>query len=286
MNYQPTPSVGFIEAGKLYFKNATNFSGRARRSEYWMAMLFLMVVNLVGGFVLSFVLGLLGEVGMAIYGILYAIWGIYCMIASLSLCIRRYHDTGRSGWWCLLAFVPVVGSIVLLVFCCLDSTEDNKWGPNPKFAPSRREEVFEYTPPQPTPVPAYEPEVDEDKTVITPILPKPTPEISAPAQLQGVAQIQSGPMAGKTFKFPEGTVVTVGRDPAQCNLVLPSYSMVSGVHCKLHFGKRVITVMDTNSTNGTFIDGNRLQPGKPVAFRDQTAMQLANANCSMKLWFE
>jgi uncharacterized membrane protein YhaH (DUF805 family) len=47
--------------------------------------------------------------------------------------VRRLHDTGRSGWWFFIIFIPIVGAIVLLVFMCLDSVPGgNKWGPNPK----------------------------------------------------------------------------------------------------------------------------------------------------------
>ena len=49
--------------------------------------------------------------------------------------IRRLHDTGRSGWWILIALVPLVGAIVLLVFYVQDSSAGvNEYGPNPKFA--------------------------------------------------------------------------------------------------------------------------------------------------------
>ncbi|WP_308050226.1 DUF805 domain-containing protein [Streptomyces sp. TRM72054] len=47
------------------------------------------------------------------------------------------HDTGRTGWWILIGIVPLVGSIVLLVFLCLDGEAGaNKYGENPKFVPA------------------------------------------------------------------------------------------------------------------------------------------------------
>jgi len=54
-------------------------------------------------------------------------------VRSLAVSIRRLHDTGRSGWWILLGFIPVLGGLVLLVFYCIDSQAgENAWGLNPK----------------------------------------------------------------------------------------------------------------------------------------------------------
>ena len=50
--------------------------------------------------------------------------------------VRRLHDTGRSGWWVLIALLPIIGAIVLLVFMARDSQPgSNQWGPNPKEPP-------------------------------------------------------------------------------------------------------------------------------------------------------
>jgi len=298
MSYQTQtkPSVGFLEAGKLYVRNATNFSGRSRRSEYWMAVLFLLAVNLAGSFVMGLIIGLLGDVGSLIAGLVYLIWGVLCLVASLSLCVRRLHDTGRSGWWYLLSLVPF-GSIVLLVWYCMDSTGDNQWGPNPKVVPFEQSVYEEFTPviapalqpaPQPAPQPeppAYEPTIFEPVPAPAPVAP-PVPVPPPAPQLYGVLQLHTGPMAGKTFRFPEGRTVTVGRNPSRCEVALPSYAVVSGTHCKIAFGKRTITIVDLNSTNGTFVNGIRLTPGKPVSVKEGATIQLANSTCAFKLRFE
>jgi uncharacterized membrane protein YhaH (DUF805 family) len=40
---------------------------------------------------------------------------------------------GRSGWWLLIAFIPLVGAIVLFVFTVMDSQPGaNRWGPDPR----------------------------------------------------------------------------------------------------------------------------------------------------------
>lgn len=53
-------------------------------------------------------------------------------IPCWAVSFRRLHDTGRSGWWILLAFIPYIGGLALLIICCLKSGEDNKYGPKPK----------------------------------------------------------------------------------------------------------------------------------------------------------
>jgi uncharacterized membrane protein YhaH (DUF805 family) len=80
----------------------------------------LMVLAKVGGSVLGMV-----------FGLLYLVYGLGVLLPSIGVTVRRLHDTNRSGWWFLLAFVPVV-NIVLLVFLVLESTPgDNQYGPSP-----------------------------------------------------------------------------------------------------------------------------------------------------------
>lgn len=99
------------------------FSGRARRTEYWMFFLFNFVFSLV----LTFVDGLLGTVFLGV------IYGLAVLIPGIAVTVRRLHDTGRSGWWILIGFIPLIGMIVLLVFTLLDSQKsDNEYGPDPK----------------------------------------------------------------------------------------------------------------------------------------------------------
>jgi uncharacterized membrane protein YhaH (DUF805 family) len=104
-------------------KQYVAFSGRARRQEYWMFILFSLIISLI----LAIVENLIG-----IPNVLTGIYSLAVLLPSLSVLFRRLHDTGRSGWWFLISFIPVIGSIILLVFTCLDSTEDNQYGPNPK----------------------------------------------------------------------------------------------------------------------------------------------------------
>lgn len=111
----------YIECWKKYVE----FSGRARRKEFWMFVLFNFIAGCVAG-AIDRVLGTM------MIGSLYSLAAI---LPGLAVCARRLHDTDRSGWWLLIALVPIVGIIVLLVFACLDSTPgENRFGPNPKGA--------------------------------------------------------------------------------------------------------------------------------------------------------
>ena len=71
--------------------------------------------------------------GLAVLAIIPLLYSLAVLIPGFAVLFRRLHDTGRSGWWWLLAFIPIIGWIVLIVFCCLDSQPgDNQYGPNPK----------------------------------------------------------------------------------------------------------------------------------------------------------
>lgn len=108
-----------------------DFSGRARRKEYWMFVL----MNFIAGIILSVVDSMLGvAVGEGTIGVLSLIYTLALIIPSIAVSVRRLHDSGRSGWWLLICFVPLLGTIALIVFYCMDSEEgDNQYGPNPKF---------------------------------------------------------------------------------------------------------------------------------------------------------
>lgn len=100
------------------FKNYANFQGRATRQQYWMFILFYLIIYVV----LSIVDGILG------IPLLSAIFSLVLLVPSIAYAARRLHDTGRSGWWQLIALIPIIGAIVLIVFLVLPSTPDNKYG--------------------------------------------------------------------------------------------------------------------------------------------------------------
>lgn len=115
----------YIKVLKQYF----DFSGRARRKEYWMFAL----INIIISIVLTLV-----DMGLGSYnatfstGVLSLIYSLAVFIPSIAVSVRRLHDTNHSGWWILLAFIPIIGALILLVIFCFNSKEDNEYGPNPK----------------------------------------------------------------------------------------------------------------------------------------------------------
>ena len=115
----------------VQLKNWGEFSGRAHRKEYWMFILWHMIVY-VCLFVIDSMFGFVSaEVGI---GVLSGVYWLYIIIPGIALGVRRLHDTGRSGLWLLIAFVPLIGAIVILVFALQDSDPDeNQYGPNPKL---------------------------------------------------------------------------------------------------------------------------------------------------------
>jgi uncharacterized membrane protein YhaH (DUF805 family) len=109
------------------------FSGRARRTEFWMFTL----VNIVVSMLLAFVDSSFGMTVSYSVGILSSLYALAVLVPSLAVWVRRLHDTGRSGWWWLISLVPFIGIVVLLVFAAQDSQPgSNKYGANPKGATS------------------------------------------------------------------------------------------------------------------------------------------------------
>lgn len=116
--------MSFVDAVKSVFSQYAGFSGRARRSEYWFFCLFNIIVS-----------GILGVLGTAIpiLSTVSLLYSLAIFLPSLAVCIRRLHDIGKSGWFYLFAFIPLVGSIILIIWFCKDSEPGaNQWGPNPK----------------------------------------------------------------------------------------------------------------------------------------------------------
>jgi uncharacterized membrane protein YhaH (DUF805 family) len=116
--------VSFQEAvTTVLTQKYVDFSGRARRSEYWFFSLFTLVV----GIVLQIIGSIIGT------QFIYYIFALAVFLPGLAVAIRRLHDTGRSGWWVLIGLIPLIGFIVLIVWFATDSEPNaNQYGPSPK----------------------------------------------------------------------------------------------------------------------------------------------------------
>ena len=110
-------------------RNYAGFSGRARRTEYWMFGLVNFAITLIF-YVLAFV------AHSGIFIVLVFLYGLAVLLPSLAVLVRRLHDIGMSGLWILIGLVPFVGGIVLLVFALLPGNQGlNRYGDDPKGAP-------------------------------------------------------------------------------------------------------------------------------------------------------
>ena len=118
----------YLEALKKY----AVFSGRARRTEFWYFVLFNIIVTIV----LSVIDRLIGTFsGASNLGILSGIYSLAVLIPTLAVAVRRLHDIDRTGWWILIGLIPLIGTIVLLVFYLTPGTPgSNRYGPDPKQA--------------------------------------------------------------------------------------------------------------------------------------------------------
>lgn len=119
-------------------KNYTNFTGRARRSEFWFFILFHFLFMIA----ILFLSSLFDNVSVveddlndlaSLPVILFFIYFVATFIPTLAVTARRLHDMGKSGTWFFIYFVPLIGGIWLLVLLFSDSQPGrNKWGYNPK----------------------------------------------------------------------------------------------------------------------------------------------------------
>ncbi|MDZ7720485.1 MAG: DUF805 domain-containing protein [Balneolaceae bacterium] len=111
----------YIEALSKYVE----FSGRARRQEFWTFTL----VN----FVISVILAVLDSmIGMG-FGFIGTLFSLAIILPSIAVGVRRLHDIGKEGWWLLIGLIPIIGLIVLIYFYVQDSEPGaNVYGPNPK----------------------------------------------------------------------------------------------------------------------------------------------------------
>ena len=120
-----------MEWATLPLKKYAQFDGRSRRKEYWSYFLLVIGLNIVAN-MLDSMIGLGGTV-WGLWGPLSLLLSLALFVPGLAVTIRRLHDTGRSGWWTLIAFIPFVGALVLLYFMVLEGVSGpNEYGPDPK----------------------------------------------------------------------------------------------------------------------------------------------------------
>ncbi len=128
--------MNFMDAVKTCFNKYIDFSGRAPRSEFWWFMLFLTIASAI-----------LGQIDTALFGptlvmtdngfeyntgILGGLFSLATLLPSIAVTARRLHDIDKSGWWQLIALIPLIGWIIMLIWMIKKGTPgDNRFGPDP-----------------------------------------------------------------------------------------------------------------------------------------------------------
>lgn len=109
-------------------KDFSNFEGRSQRKEYWIFWLS----NFIIGFVLRVIELSADSDPSSEFGLLTGIFFLIIIVPSIAVAIRRLHDTGRSGWWLLLSFIPLIGLIPFVFFMLDSQSGTNEYGQDPK----------------------------------------------------------------------------------------------------------------------------------------------------------
>ncbi len=134
-------------------KRYADFSGRSRRQEYWLYVLFMTLVY-VGGIVIAIAVGatemsafdpkseeIPGATMIVILLLVLVYLGFF--IPTLAVQVRRFHDQDLSGWFVLLGFIPYVGWLIVLIFMCIDGTPGpNRFGPDPQGRGDSHASIF------------------------------------------------------------------------------------------------------------------------------------------------
>lgn len=113
---------------KLAFKRYAEYSGRSTAAEYWYFALCHFLVS--AALVILIILGAENntEALSIAAGISLGLYTLASFIPSLMISIRRLHDTGKSGWFNMFGYIPLIGPILLIIFLAQKSDEDNRWG--------------------------------------------------------------------------------------------------------------------------------------------------------------
>jgi uncharacterized membrane protein YhaH (DUF805 family) len=117
--------MNFGDAVRSGLNNYATFAGRARRSEFWWFWLFNILAQAVAGLLDTMIFWDIRPIGGLV--------GLVLLLPNLAMGARRLHDTDHSGWWLLLAFLPVIGSLILLFwFVSRGNDGPNRFGADPR----------------------------------------------------------------------------------------------------------------------------------------------------------
>lgn len=269
--------MGFVDAVRHALTHYAQLKGRARRSEYWNFVLFCLLLGVVCS-ILDVLLKTYVRIGGTIgIPLLTTLASLALTIPQICCLVRRLHDIGKSGLWYFLAFIPLVGSIIILIWLCRDSDAGtNRFGPSPKqVSKQASKQVSKQVSKQ-----AAEQCVGDKATsvvssrdavqvpadtlrdgVVEPVAPENAPLVPGAGDggrmCLGLVAL-SGPLQGQAYSL-EGQDSVFGRDAA-CSVRFPQATPgVSARHCQITMESGSPVLVDLDSSYGTYVgDGRRV----------------------------
>lgn len=131
---------GIFDYYKEALRKYADFSGRASVREFWMFVVGNLIIGFIGGIgvlILAILIGLSSRnyyLGALVYIILVGGYGLYIIIPSISITVRRLHDQDKSGAFYFITFIPYIGPIIILIFMCLQGNSGvNQYGDVSEF---------------------------------------------------------------------------------------------------------------------------------------------------------
>ena len=271
------------------------FSGRARRSEYWLFSLFGFLVPM-GIVVVGLILGAATQdpfLALGLIELLNGLFALYMIIPGLAVACRRLHDTGKSGAYILIDLIPVIGPILVLIWMLQDSDPgENQYGPNPKTlapvvaskpASALPQNVRSAVPEAALALSEAPTSYDNQPTAYQRRNEDSMPTVSIH---QGELRILTGQMRGAVIPLPEGDRIWLGRDPNKCGVVLDAgYEKVSRAHCCVSYdsARGRYAVMDQSSNGTMYANMQRLTRGVTTYVAAGTELLLGDRQCRIRL---
>lgn len=113
--------------------------------------------------------------------------------------------------------------------------------------------------------------------------PVPVPGPAIPASGEARLECVAGPSVGQVYRCTSGNSLTLGRTAGRCDIALPGCESVSSTHCRITVNGSRVTVTDLNSTNGTYMNNQRLMPGQAMPVMDGSVIYLGNKTCGFRI---
>ena len=111
----------------LFFRHYADFRGKTPQRQYLLGTLvfspivwslfFIILLLLFGESFIKLSQGEMNGGALIAYAV-YGLAGLVMVVPGIAVCVRRLHDTGKSGYYFFLSFIPFVGPLILFILCC------------------------------------------------------------------------------------------------------------------------------------------------------------------------